>query len=397
VLEGQVETREVGDLAAPCTAIRCDVRVNEVAELFLGTADLEAIALIDKDRPLGLVTRNKLFGVLLKPFAREVYARSPILEIADRMPMIVGAADRLDVVLGRAMQRPYTDIYDELIVTDAQGSLIGLLSVKRLVIEQGHVLARSIAQRELAWTRAKELEKVSDIKSQFIAHVTHELRSPVNAIVGLAELMGHALRKGQAEQAEKKLSLLSSSATGLRAIITNILDLSKIEAGKMELITEDFDLMVVLNDVADTTRVLLGNKPVEVRLHAPVSTFPMHSDSVKIRQILTNFMSNAAKFTDTGCILLELAPTESRIQLRIRDTGIGIREEDLERLFMAFSQLEDAKTRRREGTGLGLTITRELVELLGGSIQVDSTFGKGTTFSVELPLDHPSTQRNQTP
>ncbi len=396
VIEQQRQTRQVGELVSTCMTIAPQTPVREVAELFLDAPELEAVTVVEAGSPLALVTRGKLFGVLLKPFAREVYARSPITEIADDSPMIVPAAENLDRVLDRAMQRPYQDIYDELVVTDEAGAYLGILSVRRLVVEQGHVLAHSIAQRELAWTRARELEKVSEIKSQFIAHVTHELRSPVNAIIGLAELMGLALDKGQTEQARQKLSLLASSATGLRAIITNILDLSKIEAGKMEFINEDFDLMDVLRNVTETTRVLLGNKPVEICLESPVDSLPMHADSVKIRQILTNLLSNAAKFTDSGRITLELVPGDDEIHTIVRDTGIGIRERDLQRLFTAFSQLEDAKTRRREGTGLGLTITRELVERLGGRIDVSSTFGAGTTFRVVFPLNISPSQWKET-
>jgi signal transduction histidine kinase len=247
-------------------------------------------------------------------------------------------------------------------------------------------------QKEQASERARELEKISKVKSQFIANVTHELRSPVNAIISLAELMRISSEKGYVAQLKDRLALLMSSATNLRAIITNILDLSKIEAGKMEVIYECFDLNEVLREVGETTRVLLGNKPVEVEVIVAPGNHFVVLDPIKVRQILTNLTSNAAKFTDEGSIALSMSTEKEKIIISVSDTGIGIRDEDLVRLFSAFSQLEDAKTKRHEGTGLGLTITKNLLDLLGGDIRVSSRFGYGTTFEVVLPLKHIDTE-----
>jgi signal transduction histidine kinase len=191
--------------------------------------------------------------------------------------------------------------------------------------------------------------------------------------------------KGYVDQLKDRLSLLMSSANNLRAIITNILDLSKIEAGKMEVIYDRFDIAAMLHEVAETTQVLIGNKPVDVEVTAQDSPVFIVSDPVKVRQILINLTSNAAKFTDKGKIILTLGTGNNGIKIAVSDTGIGIKEDDLNKLFTAFSQLEDVKTKRYEGTGLGLTITKNLLDLLGGSISVSSKFGEGTTFAVYLP------------
>ena len=177
-----------------------------------------------------------------------------------------------------------------------------------------------------------------------------------------------------------------SSATNLRSIITNILDLSKIEAGKMQLIDEPFDLVPLLDEVVQTTRVLAGNKPVDVALVSEGERM-MLTDPVKVRQVVVNLTSNAAKFTEAGRIVVEQSFDEASgsAVIRVIDSGIGIRQEDLDSLFEAFTQLEDAKSKRHEGTGLGLTITRELLHLLGGSITVESEFGRGSTFTVHIP------------
>lgn len=161
----------------------------------------------------------------------------------------------------------------------------------------------------------------------------------------------------------------------------------------MDVVAETFDLAELLREVAETTRVLLGDKPVGVEVAGAEESFPFDSDAIKVRQVLVNLTSNAAKFTDRGNIRLALEKQEESIQLAVSDTGVGIREADLEKLFTAFSQLEDAKTRRHEGTGLGLTITRQMVGLLGGRIHVDSTYGRGTTFTVSLPTAIPQQER----
>lgn len=163
--------------------------------------------------------------------------------------------------------------------------------------------------------KVKELEKINKIKSQFIAHVTHELRSPVNAIIGLAELMRLSCEKGYVDQLRDRLSLLMSSATNLRAIITNILDLSKIEAGKMEVIYERFDIAAMVHEVAETTQVLIGSKPVDVEVTTQDSHVFIVSDPVKVRQILINLTSNAVKFTDTGKIILALEVKDGTIKI----------------------------------------------------------------------------------
>jgi signal transduction histidine kinase len=147
-----------------------------------------------------------IFSILFRHFGFELYGRFPITEIADRQPLTVGETERLDLVLDRAMRRDFEDIYDEIVVLDSEGRFKGLLSVKRLVVEQGNVLAQSLAQREMALAKAREMKKVTDLKSRFIAHVTHELRSPVNAIIGLSELMKLALERGQVEQSREKRS-----------------------------------------------------------------------------------------------------------------------------------------------------------------------------------------------
>jgi len=380
------DSPQVGTLVMSDACVNPATSVRHVVERFFESQQLDAVAAVEGREAVGLITRPKLLFSVFRRYGFELYGKKPVIVITDTDPLFICERERLDVAIDRALARESQDIYDEIIITDENGYFRGLLPVRQMIIQQSNILANSIVQREIAHERAREFEKINSVKSQFIAHVTHELRSPVNAIIGLAELMKMSCDKGYMDQLRDRLTLLMSNASNLRAVITNILDLSKIEAGKLEIITEDFDLAGVLRETVDTTRVLLGAKPVSVEVSVSEGMAGMKSDKVKMRQILTNLMSNAAKFTDKGQILISAARTGEEVVISVSDTGIGIREEDLERLFSAFSQLEDAKTKRHEGTGLGLMITKNLVELLGGHITVRSEFGEGTAFDVRLPF-----------
>ncbi len=388
------DSPQVGSLVMSDACVHPATSVRTVVERFFESQQLDAVAAVEGREAVGLITRTKLLFSVFRRYGFELYGRKPVIVITDTDPLFICERERLDVAIDRALARESQDIYDEIVITDENGYYRGLLPVRQMIIQQSNILANSIVQREIAHERAREFEKINNVKSQFIANVTHELRSPVNAIIGLAELMKMSCDKGYVDQLRDRLSLLMSNAANLRAVITNILDLSKIEAGKMEIITEDFDLAGVLRETAETTRVLLGPKPVSVEVSISEGMAGMKSDRVKIRQIMTNLMSNAAKFTDKGQILLSAARTGGEVVISVSDTGIGIREEDLERLFEAFSQLEDAKTKRHEGTGLGLMITKNLVDLLGGRVTVRSEFGKGTAFDVYLPFHLSVAQEN---
>ena len=371
------------------------MRVEAVVDQFFNGRKLEALALVEEGRVLGLALRGKVFARLFRRFGFELYARSPIIEIAETAPLVVKVTEPLDNVLEKAMQRPAADIYDEVVVVNEDGTYLGLLSVKGMVLAQGDALSQSLIHREVALGRAMELQKVSEIKSEFIAHVTHELRSPANVILGAAELMQMSLKEKNFSELEHYLNLLTIGSVNMRAIITNILDLSKIEAGKMEVLPGPFEIRSLLQEVADMTGVLLSGRTVEVKVVAEPAVFV--ADFVKIRQILLNLGSNAAKFTEQGSIELRCTPADGGMLLAVQDSGIGIHAEDLEKLFTPFTQIESAKTRQQQGTGLGLTITWKLVQILGGTLSVESTYGLGSTFSLFLPGNFTSQNQESCP
>lgn len=377
----------VGQLAMAGEQVAPQMAVSAVYDLFSATPGLEALAIVEGTEPVGLITRTKLLFTLARRFGYELHGKHPIITVADRSPLRVLEHELLDAVIDKACARPPQDVYDEIVVTDDDGNFLGLLSLKELVIQQSIALTRSVLLQEVATARSQELEQVNHVKSQFLANVTHELRSPINAIMGLTQLLKMAADKGSMDQIQERLGFLMSTAANLRMVINNILDLSKMEAGKMEVARKEVEVVSLLTEIRETARILLGEKPVSVELATPADRLTFRTDPIKLRQILINLTSNAAKFTDQGSIELKLSPEGGRLQIEVSDTGIGIKEEDLPVLFSAFGQIEDATTKSREGTGLGLAISSNLAKLIGGSISVSSTYGKGTTFILSLPLN----------
>lgn len=375
----------VGELVTTGNSYSPETIVDVMADVFFKSASTDAVALVEDGRAVGLLTRQKFLFSVFRRFGWELFGRKPVRLLAESNPLTVDSRDPLDLVLQKALRRDPESVYDDLIVTTPEGRYAGLLSVKQLVLEQSFSLANILVQRELATARAKEVEEVGRMKSEFLANVTHELRSPVNAIIELTELIRIAADHGRVSQLNDRLGLLLSSATNLRSIITNILDLSKLEAGRMQVIAEEFDLVSLLREVTETTEVLVAAKPINVELATGLGELIVRTDPVKVRQIVLNLTSNAAKFTESGSIVVELEVAGEEIRIAVTDTGIGIAGADVEKLFEAFAQVAEARTKQVDGTGLGLTIVRQLSGMLGGSVRVESELGRGSTFEVSLP------------
>jgi PAS domain S-box-containing protein len=237
----------------------------------------------------------------------------------------------------------------------------------------------------------QQAEEASLAKSRFLANMSHELRTPLNAVIGYAEMLLEEVDERALAGSTDELRKVQSAGKHLLGLISDILDLSKIEAGRMDIHMETFDVADMIETVLGTVRPMLARNRNELAVSCPPTIGFIHADLTKIRQILLNLLSNAAKFTEHGTVRLSASRSPGRIQFQVADTGTGMTQAQLGQLFQAFSQADTATARRFGGTGLGLAISKAFVDMLGGSIEVQSRPGVGTTFTVRLsfvdPLD----------
>ncbi|MBQ9334222.1 MAG: PocR ligand-binding domain-containing protein [Lachnospiraceae bacterium] len=234
----------------------------------------------------------------------------------------------------------------------------------------------------------EELERAAKMQSDFLANMSHEIRTPMNAVIGFAEM---ALREDLSETAADYIRQIKNSGNSLLAIINDILDYSKIEAGKMDLIPVEYEPLSLIDDVANIIMTRLVDKDVELILDInPNIPTALYGDTVRLRQILINLCNNATKFTNEGYVRLsvdyEWAGYESvLLKCSVIDTGIGIKEVDLDKIFHSFQQVDSKRNRNIEGTGLGLSICKMLLDIMDGNLSVESVYGEGSTFSFEVP------------
>ncbi len=239
-------------------------------------------------------------------------------------------------------------------------------------------------------TKVLKLEKdaadqANRAKSNFLANMSHEIRTPMNAIIGMDEMI---LRETKEPSIRKYASNIQSAGRTLLSIINDILDLSKIESGKMELVMVEYDFASVLNDIVNMTMNKAREKGLVYELNVnPDIPSILSGDEIRIRQIILNIVNNAIKYTDSGGVNIRFSFDlfTKTLKIRVADTGMGIRKEDLSKLFSSFQRLDETKNRKIEGTGLGLNITKQLIEMMGGTVSVESEYGKGSVFTVEVP------------
>ncbi len=271
-------------------------------------------------------------------------------------------------------------------------------------------MAEALQEREQENTRLfRELEETNNrveaasrYKSQFLANMSHELRTPLNAIIGYSEMLQEEAEELGHGDLTPDLQKINAAGKHLLALINDILDLSKIEAGRMDLYLETFDLGSMLHDVITTIQPLVEKNGNTLSMHCrPEALGNMHADLTKVRQSIFNLLSNASKFTQQG--IITLAVTRDRVEdadwiaFSVTDTGIGMTPEQMSRLFEAFSQVEASTARQFGGTGLGLAITRHFCRMMGGEITVQSELGKGSIFTIRLPAEDYDRRAQPTP
>ena len=296
----------------------------------------------------------------------------------------------------RPIAYPYRDELGQLVnaLNESQARLLGSI---RELNDMNVNLERCIAERTCELREAKDVAESADrLKSAFLATMSHELRTPLNSIIGFTGIVLQGLAGPLTDEQARQLGMVRDSSRHLLALINDVLDLSKIEAGQLSVAAKPFDLAASIRKVCAMVAPMAHAKGLELSVRVADGVGSMTGDVRRVEQILLNLLGNAIKFTETGSVKLDVAPVHDfmhggvpagpAVRLTVADTGIGIKPENQALLFMPFRQVEADLSRHHDGTGLGLAICRKLVELMGGTIKVESIWQRGSVFSVILPL-----------
>ena len=282
---------------------------------------------------------------------------------------------------------------DELIgvldIQDAQANRFNAIEVqvKQTLANQLAVAIRNAEAFERERQTVARLLEVDRLKQEFLANMSHELRTPLNSIIGYSEVLLDGVDGKLNDDAQEDVEAIYLSGKHLLSLINEILDLAKIEAGQMQLHYKDFDFKSAVTDLINQNQILVKDKPIELKVVEDEHVPQIEADPIRLNQVLLNLISNAAKFTERGSITTRYGMHDDHtLYIRIEDTGIGMTDADKQRVFERFHQADGSSTRRAGGTGLGLTITRQLIRMHGGEIYVESELGSGSTFWFTLPI-----------
>jgi PAS domain S-box-containing protein len=342
------------------------------------------VAIVTLDRGLNIVSCNPAF--------EELFGYAPADSIGKNLDDLVATEDT----------RSEAEQYSQAALTQPvhgigrrrrkDGTLVDVEVLAVPVIVDGERVALMALYHDITELLAarRAAEDASKAKSQFLANMSHELRTPLNAIIGYSEMVQEEAEELGASGLAADVTRIRTAGRHLLALINDILDLSKIEAGRMELHRETFDLATLVDEILATVQPLIEKNANRLELVCPPRIGTVHADLTKVRQMVLNLLSNAAKFTDHGTITLiverESGSGSDAIILRVRDSGIGMTPAQMDRLFEAFSQADAATAAKYGGTGLGLTITKHFAQMMGGDVTVDSRPGVGSTFTIRLPV-----------
>jgi PAS domain S-box-containing protein len=404
-LERQVQRVRLAEIDAKRERDRLNLILENVADPILVTDDRSNIILMNKEaeqlfesddsesweRAAMVQANDTKFTTFISDFTI-----SPSLERREQMKLHIpesGVELPVEVVSGKILNRRgeplaiVSVLHDLTEQAENERLYEELKTFSSQLEERIQAATADLAEQNtrLQW-QSRELEKANRLKSEFLASMSHELRTPINALIGYASLMLDRIYGDLTPRQEEGLNRIQGAAQHLLALINDILDLAKIEAGRMPLHLDDVTLGDIMTEISQQIEPMVKKKQLTLSVELPSRDLKLHTDRTKVKQILLNLLSNAVKFTHHGGVWVTVLRDEEDLRFDVRDTGIGIRAADLESIWEDFRQVDQSRTREFGGTGLGLSITRKLVDALGGHVFAESNYGQGSTFTVVLPI-----------
>ncbi|WP_143596424.1 sensor histidine kinase [Tistlia consotensis] len=375
--------RRIGPLARRLPPIPASLSCSETFAIFEGQPGLRGLAVQEEGRPLGMVSRDTLMISITNPVRHALYERRPIRLLMNRSPLIVDAEMTVDEVFELIAESRGAALGEGFIVTRG-GTYLGVGSSLDLLRESVLTQRQRILELELARRAA---EQASEAKSSFLANLSHELRTPLNAVIGFAELLESAVVGPLNERQLGYLRDIHGSGHLLLRLISDLLDLSRAESGRLDLFEEQVGLSALVESGARTLSPRARSHGLELAVDLPGDPLLVLGDERKLLQVLLNLGTNAVKFTPRGgrVVLRAGIDTDAGPFFEVEDSGIGIAEEELPKVLETFGRSDDPFTRRTEGAGLGLSLCRAFVELHGGRLELASRLGEGTRVRAALP------------
>ncbi len=336
--------------------------------------------------------RDGRYNVIITDIRLPDVGGMAILELAKEINpdvaviMMTGYAS-IETAVNAVNEGAYAYFVKPVNMDELKTAIINALRQQRLSRENKRLVDDLQRSNKLLFAANKQLREATEAKSVFLAHMSHELRTPLNAIIGFSDLLLDGIAGSINDKQRQCLQDILSSGRYLLNLINDVLDLSKIEAGKMEAKPESLKLADVVDDVITTVRPMLVESGHELFISIADDVPPVYADRSRLRQVLLNLLSNAIKFTPAGGKLRLAAVMKNEwCQVSMIDNGIGVKRENQARIFEPFTQADTLPGETKQGTGLGLALSRQLVELIGGKIWVESEYGKGSTFTFTIPL-----------